>query len=357
MRHRREPNGFGPNSVDLSYYMNVPGIEVEVHDFERNIESDSDNFTSAVFEAGGIIHQLNKVKGRVNRNVTNGRIHQDDTYTLDGKEGYKTLFDVFNERNLLTNQSIYDYGKIRVKALNGQIMGASPYPYGNGYPQAGYPNQYPNGYPNQAPYPNQYPSNGGVVPPSAYSSNSRVRTGTTKKGSRSRWKASLPFFLIALVLIGVGVFFLLKPVTVEPASEVKGSSLKVDILYDFIGEDKDAYALIVDDNQDTVYYFVDMDVDLSAYENKTTEVSLVLNVGENESLRTDHDFHYEDKDTHNAYTYCAEAYSIQIGGNDIYTLEDYENSKKGSNLAIGAIVGGVGLLLAVFGVIGCVKKR
>ncbi len=333
--------------------MNVPGIEAEVHDFEHNIESDPDNFTSAVFEAGGIIHQLSKVKGGVNRNVTNGRIHQDDTYALDGKDGYKSLFDVFNERNLLTNQSIYDYGKIRVKALNGQIMGASPYPYGNGYP-----NQYPqNGYPNQTPYPNQYPQNNGSVPPPAYSTNTRVRTGTTRKGSRSRWKASIPFFLIALVLIGVGVFFLLKPVTVEPAAEVKGSSLKVDVLNDFLGEDKDAYALIVDDDQDTVYYFVDMDVDLSAYENKTTEVNLVLNVGETETLRTDHDFHYEDKDTHNVYTYCAEAYSLQIGGNDIYTLEDYENSKKRSNLAIAAIVGGVGVLLTIVGVIGCVKKR
>ena len=156
--------------------MNVPGIEAEVHDFEHNIESDPDNFTSAVFEAGGIIHQLSKVKGGVNRNVTNGRIHQDDTYALDGKDGYKSLFDVFNERNLLTNQSIYDYGKIRVKALNGQIMGASPYPYGNGYP-----NQYPqNGYPNQTPYPNQYPQNNGSVPPPAYSTNTRVRTGTTR---------------------------------------------------------------------------------------------------------------------------------------------------------------------------------
>lgn len=266
---------------------------------------------------------------------------------MDGKDGYKTLFDVFNERNLLTNQSIYDYGKIRVKALNGQIMGASPYPYGNGYP-----NQYPqNGYPNQTPYPNQYPANGGAVPPSAYSTNTRVRTGTTRKGSRSRWKASLPFFLIALVLIGVGVFFLLKPVTVEPAAEVKGSSLKVDVLNDFLGEDKDAYALIVDDDQDTVYYFVDMDVDLSDYENKTTEVNLVLNVGENESLRVDHDFRYGD------YVSCAEAHFIQIGGNDIYTIEDYENSKKGSNLAIGSIVGGVGLLLAIVGIVGCVKKR
>ena len=56
MRHHRGPNGFGPNPVDPSYYINVPGIEVEVHDFERNIERDPDNFTSAVFEAGGIIH-------------------------------------------------------------------------------------------------------------------------------------------------------------------------------------------------------------------------------------------------------------------------------------------------------------
>lgn len=86
-----------------------------------------------------------------------------------------------------------------------------------------------------------------------------------------------------------------------------------------------------------MYYFADMDVDLSPYYNKAASVDLVLNVGETENL--------------------AEVYSIQIDGQDLYTLDDYLNSKKGSNLAIGAILGGVGLLFAILGVVSAVKKR
>lgn len=100
-----------------------------------------------------------------------------------------------------------------------------------------------------------------------------------------------------------------------------------------------------------MYYFADMDVDLSPYYNKAASVDLVLNVGETENLAEDHDYRFDD------FVSRAEVYSIQIDGQDLYTLDDYLNSKKGSNLAIGVILGGVGLLFAILGVVSAVKKR
>ncbi len=343
-------NRRGYNQIDPAYYANVVGIEVDVNEFQRNIEFEGeDTFQSAVFEAGGITHVLTYERGKVNTSGR-GRIQEKGTYTLDGKSGYKDLFDVFNERNLLNNQSIYDYRVIRVKMLNGQVMGTvSPtgvYPYGIPYPTNPV---------SQAPL-SQQPINTTPITPTvspSYTSSSSYRRTSKKKSSK--WISFSALLVIGLFFFGIMGYFIYAGNNIQ-SNDLTASTMEVVLLDGFFeeddGSDRDAYGLILDNDTYTIYFIDREEINLDTYLNREEPFSgdIVLKVS-NEKNIFDYNYRYD------PFTKAAQVQALTIDDDVLYSYDEYLASVKNSNQMTLIILGVIGGIFVVLSLVTLIRKK